>query len=154
MYQVDEILNLLNEKLGSDQLSWKGDHSSIKFEDGSVVDFIKIDTQTIELVNVIEKYTKVADATLCANILMANYQGGMTGQSRLSLTPDQRTLALCCRIDVRWVDAALFEEILTDFLKYIQFWNSDEAAEFLSGDEASDNSMSSQSDHEAFFTKV
>lgn len=154
MQKADDILDFLNAKLGDESLAWKGEHASIKFEDGIVVDLIKIDMQTIELVHIIEKYTSVADATLCGNLLIANYQGGMTGQSRLSLTPDFRTLSLCCRIDVRGTDTVLFEETLTEFLKYIQFWQSDEAADFLNGAEIQEETTPTQQDAEAFFTRV
>ena len=154
MQKADEVLDFLNAQLGDDSLVWKGDHASIKFEDGVVVDLVKIDMETIELVHIIEKYTQVADAAVCSNLLVANYQGGMTGQSRLALTPDFKTLSLCCRLDVRGVDTVLFEEMLTEFLKYAHFWASDEAAAYLNGDDADDMQVAPQHDQEAFFTRV
>ncbi|MEM6311003.1 MAG: type III secretion system chaperone [Pseudomonadota bacterium] len=154
MQKADDILDFLNTKLGDESLVWKGEHASIKFEDGIVVDLIKVDMQTIELVHIFDKYTGVADATFCSNVLMANYQGGMTGQSRLSLTPDFKTLSLCCRIDVRATDTVLFEETMTEFLKYIHFWQSEEAAGYLSGTELGDEPAPTQQDAEAFFTRV
>ncbi|WP_341367310.1 type III secretion system chaperone [Yoonia sp. BS5-3] len=154
MQQADEILDFLNTKLGAESLVWQGDHASIKFEDETIIDFVKIDMHTIELVHVIEKFTGVADATICTNLLIGNYQGGMTGAARLSLTPDFKTLALCSRIDVRAIDTVLFEELMTDFLKYVQFWNSDEAASYLQGDEEVMNTAAAPQDTEAFMTRV
>lgn len=153
MQKADDILDFLNTKLGEESLVWKGEHTSIKFEDGTVVDIIKIDMQTIELVHIIEKYTGISDAAVCANLLVANYQGSMTGLSRLSLTPDFKTLSLCCRIDVRGIDTVLFEETLTAFLKYANFWASDEAAGYLKGDMPED-SQAAQSTPDEFFMRV
>lgn len=153
MQKADDILDFLNAKLGEESLTWKGEHTSIKFEDGIVVDMVKIDMQTIELIHIIEKYTGISDAAVCANLLVGNYQGGMTGQSRLSLTPDFKTLSLCCRIDVRGTDTVLFEETLTEFLKYAHFWASDEAAGYLKGDTPEDT-QATQSTPDEFFTRV
>lgn len=154
MQKADDILDFLNAKLGDESLIWKGEHASIKFEDGVVVDLIKVDMQTIELVHIFDKYTGVTDATFCSSLLVANYQGGMTGLSRLSLTPDFKTLSLCCRIDVRGTDTVLFEETLTDFLKYVHFWKSDQAAGYLNGNEPKGIPTATQDDPDAFFTRV
>ncbi len=154
MQKADEILDFLNTKLGDESLAWKGEHASIKFDDGMVIDLIKIDIQTIELVHIVEKYSGLNDATTLSNLLVANYQGGMTGQSRLSLTPDFKTLSLCCRIDVRCIDTVLFEELMTEFLKYLHFWNSDEGADYLKGDAANEANAPTHHDSDAFFARV
>ncbi len=154
MQQADEILDFLNQKLGKDTLSWRGEHASIKFEDGVIVDFIKIDLQTVELVHILDDYTNVDDPEIHKALLIANYQGGMTGKSRVSLTPDFKTLALCCRVDVRGIDDELFEDTLTEFLKHIHFWKSQEAADYLSADTTNieDDTMKYSSDE--FVTRV
>lgn len=154
MHKADEILDFLNKKLGDESLAWRGEHASIRFEDGIVIDFIKIDTQTVELVHILEDYVGVDDPEFYKALLIANYQGGMTGKSRLSLTPDFNTLSLCCRIDVRGIDDALFEDTLTEFLKYIHFWKSKEAADFLSVDGATKNENAVQYNANEYITRV
>lgn len=154
MQKADEILDFLNKKLGKESLAWRGEHASIKFEDGVIVDFIKIDLQTVEMVHILEDYSGVDEPEFYKALLIANYQGGMTGKSRLALTPDFKTLSLCCRIDVRGVDDALFEETLTEFLKYIHFWNSQEAADYLLVDEANTGSAAIKYDPDEFMTRV
>ena len=154
MQKADEILDFLNQKLGKESLAWRGEHASIKFEDGIIVDLIKIDLQTVELVHILEDYAGVDEPEFYKALLIANYQRGMTGKSRLSLTPDFKTLSICCRIDVRGVDDALFEDTLTEFLKYIHFWKSQEAADYLLTDDANGADKAIQYDPDEYMTRV
>ncbi|MEM8798131.1 MAG: type III secretion system chaperone [Pseudomonadota bacterium] len=138
MQQADEILEVLNEKLGGTALSWKGDHASLKIEGQYVVDLIKIDAQTVELVSLIRTFESALNPALVTKLLAANYQGTMTGAARIALTPDEKLLALTRRIDVRGIDTALLEEILGDFINYVKFWSSDDVKAFFKEELESD----------------
>ncbi len=131
MQQADEIIDLLNEKLGQDTLEWKGDHTSIRFENGTVVDLLKLDAQTVELVSLIDQFKGELNAQMYQTLLVANYQGAMSGPFRVAITPTDETLAVCGRVDVTACDEAGFENLMSKFVQVATFWNSAEAMTFM-----------------------
>ncbi len=154
MQQADEIIDLLNEKLGQNALEWKGDHTCIRFENGIVVDLLKLDAQTVELVSLIDQFKGQLTAQMYQTLLVANYQGAMSGPFRISVTPTDETLAICGRLDVTKLDGDGFEKLISDFVEIASFWNSSEAMTFMLSGTYQDASLAAANQQDMIVTKI
>jgi hypothetical protein len=154
MKQADEIIDLLNEKLGHNALDWKGDHASIRFENGVVVDFLKLDAQTIELVSLIDQFRGQLNAKMYQTLLVSNYQGAMSEQFRIAVTPTDETIAICGRVDVTRHDETSFETLITEFVQIAAFWNSAEAMTYILSGPVDEQAFQPVEDQDLIVTRL
>lgn len=151
MNDVNHAIANLRDLTGLRDLDLSQDgHLELIFDKTLSVDFVKIDSETLELSTTLKIDPRQLDEKKLLGFLAASGDKTMVGGGRLCLDHRDNTVLLCERIDVIPIGAKQFEERILEFVKFASLWASGEGEERMrmagnAGSSKNDGELSGES---------
>ncbi|WP_192847106.1 type III secretion system chaperone [Aureimonas sp. AU4] len=129
MRDTDEALETLEGLSGIQGLRWDGNGQvELVFQRRWSVVVVRVDAARLELLSEIPQLGTDLPREALVQLLTANYLGEATGTGRISLDPRDGVVTFGLGLDVTRLDARALEAAFADFLRYLAFWTSPDAA--------------------------